>query len=245
MFTRITGRKIDYSSISSSPNVDTLCDVMVATQHEHGLEPSVREADYNRSGEKIRRFKRTPDGMVIDNYTGRQLDKLEEREYPFIRRISSNDDSNSSHKVRIMDKQSNSNMEISAKKQTNEKNNNEKSEKGLFSIGFSEWYARKFDGYDDDDDDDTYICEYCTELGYSGKYKAYICDNCTKCDSCSEFQNDKCDGCTYSRNRTGRPYSESLQLEQIVSSDDLELLENSKDNETIRRDMNNFSMLNY
>ena len=63
---------------------------------------------------------------------------------------------------------------------------------------------------DGDDDDETYICEYCTDIGYKKEYKPYMCDTCDVCSTCPEYENNDCSGCGYSIYRTGRLYSQEL-----------------------------------
>lgn len=230
---RITGRKVDYSSMTKLPNVDTMCDVLTATQIELGQSPQLQEAEYDRSGNKIRRFKRHSDGKVVDTRTGEIIENTsDERDMPI---VSGDSDSK---KIRIV---SDSKPKDSVKKSCPTKKKETK-RKSLFDRSFREFYDGYFD--DDDDEDEDYICEYCTELGYSGKYKPHVCDSCTKCESCMEFQNGTCDGCTYSRVRTGQPYSDSLTVDQIVDRDDLDILENLDDS-CSRKRTGNFSTLNY
>lgn len=56
--------------------------------------------------------------------------------------------------------------------------------------------------YNEDDlieeSDEMYICEYCTKIGYAGKYRPEICDVCEDCDTCTEYMSGECDGCGYS-----------------------------------------------
>lgn len=242
MGVKITGRRVDFSSMTHLPNVDTMCSVLATTQTEMGIQPEMVEAEYDRMGKKVRRFKRSSDGSVIDNRTGKEIDFSKERDFPVISRIGSSGMTRSN--VRVLKKTECEDSGILPKET---KNQNKKSSKGIFDIGFNAWYDKTFGGYDDDEDDnDDYICEYCTDLGYSNKYKSYICDNCTKCESCSEFQSGKCDGCTYSKTRTGHLYSESLSIDQIVDPDDLELLKSSDDEDTtVRRKPGKFSILDY
>ena len=234
MYKKITGKKLDYSSMTSCPNIDTMCDVLVVTQQEMGQEPSMQEASYDRSGNKIRRFKRSSDGKLIDTRTGEILKKDEPRDIPYVKRIGESDS------VRVMEKK-----KPCSECPVKHEEKKEKKHLGFIERGFDNFYNGFF-GDEEDDDNDEYICEYCTELGYSSKYKAHICDNCTKCETCDEYQRGSCDGCTYSRTRTGRLYSESLSLDQIVDPDDLELLEESKENvRSERRKFGGFSILNY
>lgn len=229
------GRKIDYTSMSKLPNIDTMCDVLSATQVEMGIDPYMKEAAYGRDGKKITRFRRCVSGEVIDNRTGKPLDKNVPRNVPVVVR-----DKNDSERIRTV--KHNSSMEPEMKTDTTPKP--DKKKKSLREMGFDEFYNRLF-GVVEDDDNDEYICDYCTELGYNQKYKPYICDNCTKCESCSEFLNGSCDGCTYSKTRTGRLYSESLTKDQIVDSDDLDILEESGSTVNHRKPMGQFSTLNY
>lgn len=79
-----------------------------------------------------------------------------------------------------------------------------------------------------DDDDDTYICEYCSEIGCTKEFSPHLCETCTACESCTEFDTGECSGCTYSSYRTGRPYSVELKdrgLDMPMSEDDAELLD--------------------
>lgn len=236
MKNRITGRKVDYSSMSNLPNVDTLCDVLSVTQTEMGLESQMKEAEYDKVGKRISRYKRNEDGNVVDNRTGEVI-TFQEREFPILPRTG--ETSNYKSVVRIVSKQP-------EKSVSDKDDKSEKKKQGIVDLGFSEWFDRRIGGYTDDDDSDEYICEWCTELGYSGKYKAHICDNCTKCETCSEFENGKCDGCTYSKSRTGKLYSETLSVDEIVDSDDLKIIQDiTKDKETTRRKLGNFTILDY
>ena len=234
---KITGRKIDYSSMTSCPNVDTMCDVLVSAQKETGVPVSLNEAEYDKMGKKIPRYRRLQDGQICDTRTGEIVDKNRERPIPIIK-PSSNVQKTYSPKKHSISKEKKDDEQVKPKK--------ESKHVPLVERGFVNFYNGVFGNEDDDDDDDTYICEYCTNLGYSGKYKAHVCDNCTKCEGCSEFMNGSCDGCTFSRTRTGRLYSETLGLDQIVDPDDLEILEESRNsNDTQRRKFGGFSMLNY
>lgn len=233
--TKYSGRKIDYSSMTRLPNVDTMCDVLVTTQKEMNQTPSMQEAEYDKLGKKVRRFKRTSDNKVIDTRTGEIIEPGEERDFPIVPRTSEH----LTQRVRVM--KSESTCESCPVK---EKQQKEKKRLKLFERGFANFYNGVFDE-DDEDDNDEYICEYCTELGYGSKYKAYLCDNCTKCETCSEFSNGTCDGCSYSRTRTGRLYSESLSLDQIVDADDLEIINTREENENERRKFGGFSILDY
>lgn len=231
---KVSGRKIDYSSLSSCPNVDTMCDVLVTTQNQQEVSTSLKQAEYDNSGNKIPRYRRVVDGKIIDTRTGEVVDTSKERPFPIVKSSSSVQKSYSPKKT-VVD-------------ETIEAPKAEKKEPKyvpLFERGFENFYNGIF-GTEDDDDDDTYVCEYCTNLGYSGKYKAHICDNCTKCEGCSDFINGNCDGCSFSKTRTGQLYSETLGLDQIVDPDDLEILEESKNNyESRRRKFGGFSILNY
>ena len=234
--TKFSGRKIDYSSMTHLPNVDTMCDVLVATQQEMNQTPSMQEAEYDKCGTKIRRFKRTYDGRVLDTRTGEIFGPDDERDFPVIPRTGGNDP----QKVRVMKSESTCSKTCPIK----EKAEKEKKRVGLFERGFVNFYNGVF-GDEEGDDNDEYICEYCTDLGYGSKYKAYLCDNCTKCETCSEFSNGSCDGCSYSRTRTGRLYSESLSVDQIVDADDLEIINTKEEKQNGRRKFGGFSILNY
>ena len=62
----------------------------------------------------------------------------------------------------------------------------------------------------DDDDGETYVCEYCSDIGFRKEYKPYICDTCNICETCVEFENGECSGCGYSIYPNGKPYSALL-----------------------------------
>lgn len=229
----ITGRRINYSSMTNLPNVDTMCDVLVTTQNEMGQNPSMKEAEFDKSGNKIRRFKRNYDGDVIDTRTGEVLSNDSKPIIPVL-----------SKEFQKITKLRSSDSECPHKQKPSSSNDTKK-KIGLFERGFVNFYNGEF-GDDDEDDDDEYICEYCTDLGYTGKYKSYICDNCTKCETCSDFINGKCDGCTYSRTRTGHLYSDTLTVDQIISSDDLEIIESMEDDDSSgRRSYGRFTVLDY
>lgn len=232
---KISGRKIDYSSMTACPNVDTMCDVLVSAQKENGIPVSLNQAEYDKTGKKIPRYRRSSDGRIVDTRTGEIVDVTKERPYPVVKPSSAVE---KSYAPRHDTQQRKEEKTVPEKKETEYVS--------LFERGFTSFYNGLFGNDDDDDDDDTYVCEYCTSLGYSGKYKAHVCDNCTKCEGCSDFISGNCDGCTYSRTRTGQLYSETLELEQIVDPDDLEILEESKDSyEVNRRKFGGFSILNY
>lgn len=102
-----------------------------------------------------------------------------------------------------------------------------------------------------DDDDDTYICEYCSEIGCTKEFSPHLCETCTACESCTEFDTGECSGCTYSSYRTGRPYSVELKdkgLDMPMSEDDAELLDiltiEDEVNERIPID-NKFTVMDY
>lgn len=236
---RFEGNVIDYTS--SKVNIDTLCDVLVSTQIEMGQTPTLKKAEYDNLGKKIRRFKRDVDNNVIDTRTNSSIS--DEKTKPMVKSISSTKNETKSNTSKCNDCSScNSNCSKSEKHEEPIV----KKKKGLFERGFNNFFAGI---YEDDDDDDTYICEYCTELGYSGKYKAYICDNCTKCEGCAEYSSGTCDGCTYSAIREGKPYSETLPISEILDESDLEIINNIKGNsdknETNRRIHKGFSILDH
>lgn len=233
---KITGKKINYSSMTSCPNVDTMCDVLAAAQKEQNIQVTMNQAEYDNMGKKISRYRRMPDGKIVDTRTGEVVDTGKERPFPVIKSSSSVEKHYSPRK----------NLEEKKKEEEKEVKKKEKRQLSLAEIGFDGFYNGVFGIEDDDDDDDTYICEYCTNLGYSGKYKAHVCDNCTKCEGCSDFINNACDGCSYSKTRTGKLYSETLGLDQIVDPEDLKIMEESKcSHETKRRKSGGFSVLNY
>lgn len=237
MFSSKMGRKIDYSSMTSAPNVDTLCDVLVSTQQEQGIDVSMVESEYTKSGEKIPRFRRRDDN-IIDTRTGEILDMSQERDMPVVKASSLD------RKSFVV--KSETKREKPKKPLKEEKSNKPKRHIPLYEKGFNRFYNGLFgDGDDeDDDDDDMYICEYCINLGYTNKYKAHVCDNCTKCEGCSEFGNGSCDGCSYSRTRTGHLYSEGLGLEEIVDPDDIVIMNNIEEDNG-RRCYRGFSTLDY
>lgn len=232
---KVSGRKIDYSSMGACPNVDTMCDVLTNTQTQQDVPVTLQQAEYDNTGNKISRYRRMLDGRIVDTRTGEIVDNNKERPFPVVKPSSSIQKSYSTKK------------DI-AKEKVDDPKPIKKEQKYLPLVerGFENFYNGVFGNEDGDDDDDTYVCEYCTNLGYSGKYKAHICDNCTKCEGCSDFINGHCDGCTFSKTRTGQLYSETLGLNQIVDPDDLEILEESKNtHESRRRKFGGFSILNY
>ena len=233
---KISGKKIDYSSMTSCPNVDTMCDVLVSTQKQQDVSTSLQQAEYDNTGKKISRYRRTIDGKIVDTRTGEIVNTDKVRPFPIVKASSSIQKSYSPKKDIV--KKDNAESPKPIKK--------EQDNTSIFEKGFESFYNGIFGNEDGDDDDDTYVCEYCSNLGYSGKYKAHICDNCTKCEGCSDFINGSCDGCTFSKTRTGQLYSETLGLDQIVDPDDLEILEESKNtHESRRRKFGGFSILNY
>ncbi len=58
----------------------------------------------------------------------------------------------------------------------------------------------------DDDDDSRYICEFCTNIGFDGKYRPEECDMCEECEACNDYIHGECDGCGYSVLYNGQPY---------------------------------------
>lgn len=244
---KFSGKKIDYSSMSNLPNIDVMCDVLVNTQRDAGIPVSMFEAEYSNTGNKIRRFKRNSNGEVIDTRTGKVLDPEEDREIPVIPRMSGA----KSEKSHVRMTKSASEIDCPCKKsqdiepkENSDSENTRKRRLSLFERGFDNFYNGIF-GDEDDDDNDEYVCEYCTDLGYTGKYKSYICDNCCKCEGCSEFMNGTCDGCSYSRTRTGVLYSETLGLDQIVDPEDLDIIQKGKETEHVRREFGGFSILDH
>lgn len=91
-----------------------------------------------------------------------------------------------------------------------------KKEKPISESGKEEWeevHGKK-------EEPQIYLCEWCSKLGYQKKYNPEICDSCDTCASCAEYEHYECSACSYSRYRTGRPYSESVPMEDILSKGD-------------------------
>ena len=242
---RMIGRKIDYSSMTKLPNIDTMCSVLSMTQSEQGIAPYMEEASYDRNGKKINRFKRNLDGRVFDTREQKYLDKDAPKDMPVVTSQGMSLD-NTTKPIRIVGDQKKGG-DVNDDERGCTQCKKEKKKLTLMEMGFSGFYNKTFGIYDsDDDDDDFYVCDFCTDLGYSGKYKPYLCDNCTKCETCSDFSNGSCDGCSYSKTRTGSLYSEQLSRDQIIDSDDIALLEELElEDNSKRKSTGKFSTLNY
>lgn len=70
------------------------------------------------------------------------------------------------------------------------------------------------------EEEQIYLCEWCSKLGYQKKYNPELCDTCDICASCNEFEHYECSGCSYSRYRTGKPYSEMVSIDNLLSEED-------------------------
>lgn len=101
-----------------------------------------------------------------------------------------------------------------------------------------------------DETDETYICEYCTKIGYDSSYKPDICDTCDDCEGCTEYLSGECDGCGYSATYNGGcSYGEvSNDSDYKMNSEDSQLIEEIEDggpDYEVKIPDGGFSIMNY
>lgn len=101
-----------------------------------------------------------------------------------------------------------------------------------------------------DESDELYVCEYCTMIGYDGKYKPEVCDTCTSCEECTEYMNGECDGCGYSPLfNGGSSYGELTNgVENTMCHEDETLFEELEEDEPdyeVRYPDGGFTIMNY
>lgn len=102
-----------------------------------------------------------------------------------------------------------------------------------------------------DEEDGDYVCEFCTKIGYDGKYRPEVCDTCDDCDGCTDAIAGECDGCRYSAYYNGGiTYGVSTQQDenQFLSPEDSQIIEDlreEKPEEQIRYPDGGFSIMDY
>ena len=112
--------------------------------------------------------------------------------------------------------------------------NKEELARAAVGLGCYERITSQFDDADEYNNAPTYTCEYCSKLSRNKKYNPVICDNCSECLNCNQFSKE-CSGCEYSRWREGTTYGRLIGMEQVMSEEDMEILDDineSMDNDT-------------
>lgn len=101
-----------------------------------------------------------------------------------------------------------------------------------------------------EEDDQPYICDYCLEIGYDGKYQPDKCDFCNQCDDCVDSMNGKCMGCMYSTfYNNGLTYAEvNEDVETSYNAEDELLVNDISENAPeyeIRKPLSGFTVMDY
>ena len=215
----------NYDITADGINIDSMLDVYVNTQKESGIDPGLEECEFEVSN-KGDIIRKKP---IVDDEPTKEQEKKEDGE-----KCSGN--CKSCH------------CDGEDKSDKFEKPWYLKNKLGLFEDSMSPEIE------DDEDDDETYVCEYCSDVGYKKEYKSYLCDTCNVCETCTEYANEECSGCGYSVYRTGRTYSQEMadRGENIpLDKDEQELIDYSNHPETFEeeteiRDIDNeFSIMDY
>lgn len=100
----------------------------------------------------------------------------------------------------------------------------------------------------DEDSSLPYVCEYCTQIDYTNRYRPDICDLCDSCETCNYYTNNECDGCEYSVTFNGCTYSEATGDVGESSKDNLDMKKLREKDESIRTSClckNKFTIFDY